>query len=201
MVIDGLRSDMISSPKYSENWPMLKKIMQQGIVECSTTTLSYPTVTGPRLKTMATGRLSAFLDAIENTKSSVVTQDSWVQRLFDRRKRLELYGDNTWLKLFPYAFTRADGLSSFFITDFYEVDSSVTRHIDDRIPAVTEWDAMVLHYLGLDHIGHVEGTRGANVAPKLREMDGVVWKVYQHLVSSFIYVVFELEKPCRVSFA
>nr|VZH91183.1 unnamed protein product [Spirometra erinaceieuropaei] len=58
MVIDALRSDMISSPKYSANWPMLKRIMRQGIVECSTTTLSSPTVTSPRIKTISTGRLS-----------------------------------------------------------------------------------------------------------------------------------------------
>ncbi|VDK75208.1 unnamed protein product [Dibothriocephalus latus] len=77
---------------------------------------------------MATGRLSAFLDAIENTKSSVVTQDSWVQRLSDRRKRLELYGDNTWLKLFPQGFTKADGVSSFFVRDFYEVRAELVEN-------------------------------------------------------------------------
>ncbi|VDL95567.1 unnamed protein product [Schistocephalus solidus] len=183
IVIDALRSDMISSPKYSDNWPMLKRIMQQGIVECSTATLSSPTVTGPRIKAISTGRLSEFLDAIYNTESLAVTQDSWVRRLADRRKHLEIYGDDTWLKLFPKTFTRADGTSSFFVNDFYEVDSNVTRHLDARIPAVTEWDAMVLHFLGLDHIGHVEGPMGASTAPKLREMDEVVWKVYQHLVS------------------
>ncbi|BHF68325.1 hypothetical protein SprV_0301135900 [Sparganum proliferum] len=182
MVIDALRADMISSPKYSANWPMLKRIMRQGIVECSTATLSSPTVTSPRIKTISTGRLSEFLDAIYNTQSAAVTHDSWVRRLAERRKRLEMYGDNTWLRLFPRTFARADGTSSFFVNDFYEVDSNVTRHLDDRIPAVTEWDVMVLHFLGLDHIGHVEGPLGTHIAPKLREMDEVVWKVYQHLL-------------------
>ena len=36
-------------------------------------------------------------------------------------RRLELYGDDTWLKLFPGAFTRADGTNSFFVSDFFEV--------------------------------------------------------------------------------
>ncbi|VDN12427.1 unnamed protein product [Dibothriocephalus latus] len=69
------------------------------------------------------------------------------------------------------------------------VDSNVTRHLDARIPAVKEWDAMVLHFLGLDHIGHIEGPTGASIAPKLREMDEIVGKVYNHLVSSFILYV------------
>ncbi|VDN12395.1 unnamed protein product [Dibothriocephalus latus] len=124
IVIDALRSDMISSPKYSDNWPMLKQIMQQGIVECSTATLSSPTVTAPRIKAISTGRLSEFLDAIYNTESLAVVHDSWVRRLAENRKRLEIYGDDTWLKLFPKSFTRADGTSSFFVNDFYEVSTA-----------------------------------------------------------------------------
>ena len=39
---------------------------------------------------------------------------------------------------------------------------------------------MVLHYLGLDHIGHLDGPRSLLVQPKLSEMDGIV----QHLVNT-----------------
>jgi ethanolaminephosphotransferase len=36
------------------------------------------------------------------------------------------------------------------------VDNNVTRHIDNELMR-DDWDAMVLHYLGLDHIGHKSG--------------------------------------------
>jgi ethanolaminephosphotransferase len=36
------------------------------------------------------------------------------------------------------------------------VDNNVTRHIDDELMR-DDWNAMVLHYLGLDHIGHKSG--------------------------------------------
>ena len=38
---------------------------------------------------------------------------------------------------------------------------------------------MVLHYLGLDHIGHKTGPQGPNMLPKQREMDGIVRLIYE----------------------
>lgn len=59
------------------------------------------------------------------------------------------------------------------------MDDNVTRHIDEEL-ARTDWDILVLHYLGLDHIGHLDGPRSLLVQPKLREMDRVV----QHMVNT-----------------
>lgn len=41
---------------------------------------------------------------------------------------------------------------------------------------------MILHYLGLDHIGHVMGPRNHLVHLKLHEMDEVVRVVYSSLL-------------------
>lgn len=97
-------------------------------------------------------------------------------------RRLEIYGDNTWIRLFPGAFKRSDGTTSFFVNDFYEVDENVTRHLDDRLEACNDWDLMILHYLGLDHIGHVQGPHGDAMPSKIREMDLVLQKVVSGLV-------------------
>lgn len=91
-----------------------------------------------------------------------------------------MYGDDTWLKLFPEMFDRADGTTSFFVSvswskhyynynlsatfteflvqDFTEVDNNVTRHVPDELSR-EDWSAFILHYLGLDHIGHKSGPR------------------------------------------
>lgn len=42
--------------------------------------------------------------------------------------------------------------------DFVEVDHNVTRHVPDEL-AQSDWSAMIMHYLGLDHIGHKAGPR------------------------------------------
>lgn len=42
--------------------------------------------------------------------------------------------------------------------DFTEVDNNVTRHIPDELQR-DDWSALIMHYLGLDHIGHKSGPR------------------------------------------
>lgn len=119
-------------------------------------------------------------------------QTSWVRQSREHGKRLELYGDSTWLRIFPGDFGRSDGTTSFFVNDFFEVDSNVTRHLIDRVAAHNEWDLMVLHYLGVDHVGHVQGPQGQSMPLKLLEMDNVV----EQLISGMVY----LRSFCDFSF-
>ncbi|KAL9031921.1 MAG: hypothetical protein Q9196_000117 [Gyalolechia fulgens] len=117
----------------------------------------------PRIKAITTGSIPSFLDAILNfaesdRSSSLEHQDTWLAQLKARQGgRLVLYGDDTWLKLFPQTFSRAEELKN-----------------DD-------WNGMVLHYLGLDHIGHKSGPNSPYMVPKQAEMDGVVSNIYHAL--------------------
>lgn len=76
----------------------------------------------PRIKAITTGSVPSFLDVILNfaesdKTSSLENQDTWLAQLKAKRDgRLVLYGDDTWLKLFPTTFSRADGTSSFFVS-------------------------------------------------------------------------------------
>ena len=58
----------------------------------------------------------------------------------------------------------------------------MTRHLRDEL-AAADWDMMTLHYLGLDHIGHLYGPASNLVAPKLQEMDAVVRQIYTAMKS------------------
>lgn len=76
----------------------------------------------PRIKAITTGSTPSFLDVILNfaesdTSSTLAKQDTWLAQLKakDTGKML-MYGDDTWLKLFPDMFDRADGTSSFFVS-------------------------------------------------------------------------------------
>ena len=82
---------------------------------------SSPTVTMPRLKAITTGSVPSFLDVILNiaesdTSSTLTYQDTWLAQLKVRGDHLVMYGDDTWLKLFPGMFSRADGTTSFFVS-------------------------------------------------------------------------------------
>jgi predicted AlkP superfamily pyrophosphatase or phosphodiesterase len=80
----------------------------------------------PRVKAITTGSIPSFLDVILNfaesdTTSTLAHQDTWLAQIRAGRDggnagKLIMYGDDTWLKLFPDMFARADGTSSFFVS-------------------------------------------------------------------------------------
>ncbi|KAI1006760.1 GPI ethanolamine phosphate transferase 2 [Podosphaera aphanis] len=161
---------------------------------------SPPTITMPRIKAITTGSVPSFLDVILNfsesqDSSSLTAQDTWLAQMKAKRSgKLIMYGDDTWLKLFPETFDRTDGTSSFFVSDFTEVDNNVTRHITKEL-SNQDWNTMILHYLGLDHIGHKSGPRSPYMIPKQKEMDSIVRQIYEalstqeHLQSTLLVVL------------
>ena len=76
----------------------------------------------PRVKAITTGSIPSFLDVILNfiesdQTSSLAHQDTWLAQMKAKPDgKLIMYGDDTWLKLFPNTFARADGTSSFFVS-------------------------------------------------------------------------------------
>ena len=49
---------------------------------------------------------------------------------------------------------RHDGVSSFIASDYDQVDFNVSRHLSFELKQ-TDWNLMILHYLGLDHVGKI----------------------------------------------
>lgn len=73
-----------------------------------------------------------------------------------------------------------------------------TKHPDDRYPETIErhvcesnadWDVMILHYLGLDHVGHLQGPRSPLMYPKQVEMNSVYESLYKEIDSDTILVL------------
>ncbi|KAJ5470866.1 Alkaline phosphatase-likealpha/beta/alpha [Penicillium desertorum] len=180
MVVDALRSDFVYSN--DSGFLFTQSLIRSGAALPFTAYASAPTVTMPRLKAITTGSVPSFLDVILNiaesdTTSTLAYQDTWLAQLKAIGGRLVMYGDDTWLKLFPGMFDRADGTTSFFVSDFTEVDHNVTRHVPNEL-AQDDWSAFIMHYLGLDHIGHKAGPKSPFMLPKQHEMDSVVTEIY-----------------------
>jgi ethanolaminephosphotransferase len=161
----GHEVDNYSDFVYSRNsgFLFLQRLIRDGTALPFTAHAAPPTITMPKVKAMTTGSIPSFLDVILNfaesdTSSTLTTQDTWLSQLNRKPdgRHVVMYGDDTWLKLFPNFFARADGTSSFFVSDFTEVDNNVTRHISHELEN-DDWNAMIMHYLGLDHIGHKSG--------------------------------------------
>ncbi|KAL7945738.1 alkaline-phosphatase-like protein [Trichoderma barbatum] len=184
MVVDALRSDFVFSEE--SGFEHTQRLIRDGSAIPFTANARSPTVTMPRIKAITTGSIPSFVDLILNfdetdTSSTLAAQDTWLSQLKAKDTgKLLMYGDDTWLKLFPDTFDRHDGTSSFFVADFTEVDNNVTRHINDELEK-DDWSLMVLHYLGLDHIGHKSGPRSTHMPGKQREMDGIIRELFHAL--------------------
>lgn len=192
IVVDALRSDFMFSN--SSLMHFLHSLIREGSALPYTAYSHPPTVTLPRLKGITTGGAPSFIDAVfniadDNDNSQGLSNiDSWLYQ-FQKSSpngKMHFYGDDTWLKLFPGEefFEKYEGTDSFFVSDFTEVDNNVTRHLNSEIQDHS-WDALILHYLGLDHIGHKSGPNSVYMKAKQEEMDSILKKLYQSRVSTF----------------
>ncbi|KAH3675516.1 hypothetical protein WICMUC_002605 [Wickerhamomyces mucosus] len=191
MVVDALRSDFLFSEDSS--FKFIHSLIRDGSALGYTAFSNPPTVTLPRLKGITTGSTPNFLDAVlnvieEDSSSTLANQDSWLRQLKAAGKKIHMYGDDTWIKLFPTIFDVAEGTSSFFVSDFTEVDNNVTRHLDHELKT-QDWDCLILHYLGLDHIGHKGGPSSTFMGPKQAEMDNIAERVYNSLDDRTLFVL------------
>ncbi|RHY25640.1 hypothetical protein DYB32_008185 [Aphanomyces invadans] len=195
VVIDALRADMVlgnaaihRSHHYGEDlsmfMPFTAQLARQDGTVAYVAQAGVPTVTMPRLKALTTGKQPAFIDVLRNFNSKAVDDDNIMQMFFHAGYRMVLYGDETWLALFPHIFHRHDATSGFFTRDTVFVDSNVTRHLNEELdprmasPKSRDWDVLVLHYLGVDHVGHLHGPHSSSMRHKLGEMDAVLQMIH-----------------------
>ncbi|XP_023026208.2 phosphatidylinositol glycan anchor biosynthesis class G [Leptinotarsa decemlineata] len=175
IVIDALRFDFVTPDLMPLTFGL---VIENGCI--SKVKVEAPTVTLPRVKALTSGNIPQFIDVVLNLMGTDILQDSLIHSADKSGKKVIFYGDDTWLKLFPNKFLRYEGTNSFFVRDFKEVDDNVTRNINIELEN-GDWDIMILHYLGLDHIGHVYGPFSSFVPEKLREMDQIVQKIYEKM--------------------
>lgn len=191
IVVDAMRSDFMFSNSSLMNF--LQSLIRDGSGLPFTAYAHPPTVTLPRLKGITTGGTPSFIDAILNVaddndnSQGLSNSDTWLSQFKRSRPNstMHFYGDDTWLKLFPGEeyFQKFEGTDSFFVSDFTEVDNNVTRHLSSEISDQL-WDGLILHYLGLDHIGHKGGPNSIYMKGKQEEMDSILQQLYESRVST-----------------
>lgn len=199
VLIDALRSDFV----YGDKSPMAFTKRYSGIFYCSlinermcTVPLiakaRSPTVTLPRLKALTAGTQPVFLDLMSNIGEGILSVDSgaasegfsksnWVETAYLSGLKLVFYGDNTWTRLFgERPFLRHLGIQTFFVYDIVATDLAISDRMNFELNQ-NDWNIMILHYAGVDHIGHVQGAYGPLMEPKLVEMDNAIREITEAL--------------------
>lgn len=194
VVIDALRSDFLFDETNS-HFHFIHSQLNEGTAWGFTAYSNPPTVTLPRLKGITTGSTPNFLDAILNVaeddvSTTLADQDSLLAQFHLQNKKINFFGDDTWLKLFPRDwFNEVEGTNSFFVSDFEVVDTNVSRHLTKQLKHNHDWDVLIMHYLGLDHIGHKDGASSKFMPEKHIEMDNIVRQVYENIDDDTLLVV------------
>lgn len=124
MIIDALRIDYVFNRNHSFYLKSIERLENDGKALSIRIRTHTPTVTLPRLKSLLTGTIPSFWDVLFNYNSTELELDNLLKQY--RRKypknSIRFYGDDTWMKLFPHSiFDYAQGLQSFFVTDFKQV--------------------------------------------------------------------------------
>uniref|UniRef100_UPI001CB9D402 GPI ethanolamine phosphate transferase 2 n=1 Tax=Erigeron canadensis TaxID=72917 RepID=UPI001CB9D402 len=184
MVIDGLPAEFVLGKdgqppleKFKDAMPYTQSLLASKIALGYHAKAAPPTVTLPRLKAMTTGSIGGFLDVLFNFNTQALLEDNIIGQFFRIGWKMVMLGDETWLKLFPGLFTRHDGVGSFFVKDTVQVDHNVSRHLSYELNK-NDWNLLILHYLGLDHVGHLGGRSSILMGPKLQEMDEVIKMIH-----------------------
>ncbi|KAK3019328.1 hypothetical protein RJ639_003702, partial [Escallonia herrerae] len=135
------------------------------------------------LMVMVSGSIGGFLDVAFNFNTQALLDDNLIAQFLRIGWKMVMLGDETWLKLFPGVFTRHNGVNSFSVKDTVLVDQNVSRHLADELDR-TDWNLLILHYLGVDHVGHIVGRNSTLMGPKLSEMDEVVKMIHLRTIQT-----------------
>ena len=154
-----------------------------------------PTVTMQRLKALTTGGLPTFADISGNMGGATVEEDTWIQQLkstpyqrrnLTRASKTAFVGDDTWLDLFPTQLDEAYPYPSFNTRDLDTVDDGCLHHIPDLLQQLRQTtgdtndntkdeEVMIVHFLGVDHVGHTYGPHNQHMDAKLKQMDNALF--------------------------
>ena len=174
-----------------------------------------PTVTVQRLKALTTGGLPTFADLSANFGGATVEDDSWVQQLVRLNQHKNLYqarglsvpsragfvGDDTWDDLYPGYFAECHPYPSFNTRDLDTVDNGCLLHLPNMTSRIRrkgrtqedELEVIVVHFLGVDHVGHTYGPHNEHMDVKLKQMDDALSQVLDQVdddTSSACHAVF-----------
>lgn len=186
VVIDALGAEFLPiikdghpRPQADRKMPFIETALQDNRALGFIAKAATPTVTMPRIKALLSGTIPSFVDILYNLASDVskFEDENLIGLARASNKSIVFYGDDTWLSLFNRSmFKRSKETLSLFASDYTTVDTNVTElALPETTRSPIDWDLLIMHYLGLDHIGHVFGSNEAPlINKKLLEMDDIL---------------------------
>ena len=152
-----------------------------------------PTTTLQRLKGLTTGSLPTFIDAGSNFDGSVIEEDNLIKQLFLANKSVSFVGDDTWDALFhPFLANNSEPYPSLNVWDLDTVDNGVISYFKSHLldkSADRNWDILVGHMLGVDHVGHKYGPNHFTMREKQNQVNRFIQEIIESIDNDTLLVV------------
>ncbi|KAF0976859.1 hypothetical protein FDP41_004154 [Naegleria fowleri] len=139
-----------------------------------------PTTTSQRLKSLTTGSLPTFLEALYNFNSEQVIEDNLISQLKHFNSNIVVLGDDTWKYLFNTSvyFNTHYLYPSFNVWDLHTVDNGILEHLNSELESFQKSEyqrnVLIAHFLGVDHCGHRYGVHHSEMDLKLQQMNQMI---------------------------
>ncbi|XP_046746496.1 GPI ethanolamine phosphate transferase 2-like [Diprion similis] len=132
IVIDSLSIDFFTDYKIRQNLPHVTGLIARGdacLVPCN---VPPPTTTIQKIKALATGTRSSFIESILPLSAEELKMDSIFRQAVDNKFHLILHGVETWKQLFPDSFLRAKTIDTLKIFDYSEAVIILVNQMDEN---------------------------------------------------------------------
>lgn len=196
MIIDALKFDFVSPliddkdieiKYYSHKLTSIHNLLENNTSSYHSKLFRFisdpPTVTAQRIKGFTTGGLPTFFDVRNSFSSSKIVIDNILYQLkINGNYNISFMGDDTWNDLFDYKlyFDLNHPFPSFDVYDLYTVDNGCKEYLYPSLYDKTklkEWNVLISHFLGVDHVGHRYYMNHPKMAEKLNEMNDIIKNV------------------------
>jgi GPI ethanolamine phosphate transferase 3 subunit O len=193
-LIDALRYDFILSNNNStfhSPFSTIHQLLHSNSSQCFFAGFrgDPPTTTSQRLRGIMTGSLPTFIEIGSNFQSTAVLEDSLIKQWNLSGKQLSMLGDDTWISLFPNQFRHAHPFDSFNTRDIDTVDDGIQKYLWDYLHRTHDWDILIAHFLGVDHIGHTFHAHHPLMMQRLHLMNNILEKVIEGLPEDALLVL------------
>ncbi|GAV47032.1 hypothetical protein ZYGR_0E00430 [Zygosaccharomyces rouxii] len=205
LVIDALRFDFVipvdeSHPQHNPNYHNnIKALWNDESLKGSSLLFKFiadpPTTTLQRLKGLTTGSLPTFIDAGSNFDGSVIEEDNLIKQLYLAQKNVYFAGDDTWSALFhPFLSAQSEPYPSLNVWDLDTVDNGVMSYFERHLleggqTRHRDWDVLVGHMLGVDHVGHKYGPNHFTMREKQLQVDEFIRKIIAAIDKDTLLIV------------
>ncbi|KAL7720911.1 GPI ethanolamine phosphate transferase 3 [Entamoeba marina] len=195
-LVDALRYDFAftedsGTKLYHNNMPIFEDMM----IAYPKQTSKYhfipdpPTTTNQRVKAMTTGGVPAFIEVSNMFNNEMIEEDNIIQQFKSNGLRTVFAGDSLWVEMFPNMFDNITTGPSLEISDLHSVD----KLCDDALHIhmeLNDYDVMIAHFLGVDHIGHYYIPDHPVMKDKLIQINDIFARVFDQLPENTLCMVF-----------